>query len=85
LGIDLYRQRGGGFRTGIVGSYQVVAHRFCEAEAPGWEDASNIPAFQRDELRASENRPYPSKCNGEPGFKLDLSAWQVGLLLSYEF
>jgi hypothetical protein len=83
LGIDLFRQRGGGFRTGVVGSYQLVTHEFCEAEAPGWEDASNIPAYQREELQIS--RPYPSKCNLEPGFALDLDAWQVGLLLAYEF
>jgi hypothetical protein len=83
LGIDLYRQRGGGFRTGIVGSYQVVTHTFCESEAPAWIDASNIPEYKHEQLQIS--RPYPSQCGNQPGFELDLSAWQVGLLMAYEF
>ena len=78
----LYRQRGGGFRAGLVGTYQVVTHWFCEQEAPNWVDASNIPAYQLEELQVS--RPYPSSCLFAPGFKLDLNSWQVGLLLAYE-
>jgi hypothetical protein len=83
LGIDVYRQSQGGFRVGLVGSYQVVSHDFCEDEAPYWEDASNLPEYQRDELQVS--RPYPAQCGGDPGYRLDLNAWQAGLLFAYEF
>ncbi len=88
-GIDLFRHRASGLRTSVVGSYQIVTHEFCTGEVPPdpnkhlittWESASNI---REDKFTMFDQ----SLCieDGSVGYKLRLDAWQVGLMLAYDF
>ena len=88
-GIDIFHHRTSGFRTSVVGSYQIVTHEFCTGEVPPnfmthfitrWESASNIREDQFTELEQS-------LCveDGSVGYELRLDAWQVGLMLAYDF
>jgi len=77
-GIDLYRHSRG-MRATLVGTYQSVKHEFCDDDAASWERASNIPDFKIDEI-------LRDACpQGTFGYKLDMSAWQAGVQLAFEF
>jgi len=78
-GVDLFHRPTSRVRTSLVGSYQIVSCEFCASEAPQWESASNIEQFKLDEI------PRFVCIDGSTGYKLKLDAWQVGLMLAYDF
>ena len=87
FGIDLFYHRPSHTRVTFDARVQGVTHRFCPDDAPNWESASNI--LEIDALGPS--RPWDPECydlNTNPGayvYELDMDAWQLGLMLAYEF
>jgi hypothetical protein len=87
FGIDLFYHRPSHTRVTFDARVQGVTHRFCPDDAPNWESASNI--LEIDALGPS--RPWDLDCYdavNNPGafiYELDMDAWQLGLMLAYEF
>jgi hypothetical protein len=81
-GIDVYTHRASGFRAALVALYQSVEHRFCLD--PGWEDATNILLVE--ELARPVDLDCISQQNSDGfAYLLDMSGWNLGLMLAYEF
>ena len=85
FGIDLFYHKPSHTRLTLDARFQGVTHRFCPQEAPNWEGASNI--LEIDALERPRDVDCVDPVINKYGFiyELDMDAWQLGLMLAYEF